>query len=151
MLTRLVIIIMCVSLIGVTIVPASSIPCCCKSGHTNFQAQSRIPHPATEAVHACCSPGPAKVRSCCATKVVQATCAKGTVRGECPRCRCLEQLQIIALSGYSALGTIIRIPVLNVVATAPLGGIISPGMAALAPEADCRDIVVGLQTCTLRC
>jgi hypothetical protein len=151
MLTRLVIIVTCISLIGVTIVPASSIPCCCKSAHTNFRGQSGISHPATKAVSTCCSRGPAKVRSCCATKVDQATCANGTVRGECPKCRCLEQLQIIALSGYSALGTIIRVPALNVAITTPLAGITSPGMAALAPEADCRDIVVGLQTCSLRC
>jgi hypothetical protein len=151
MLTRLVIIITCVSLIGVTIVPAASLPCCCKSTHTNSAGQSEISRHVTEPTPACCSQGHVKVRSCCATKVVRATCTKGTVRGECPRCRCLEQMQIVALSGYTALGTIIRVPALNVAATAPLAGINSPGMAALAPEADCRDIVVGLQTCTLRC
>ena len=45
MLSRLVIIITCVSLVGVTIVPASSIPCCCKSIQANYRDQCGIVGP----------------------------------------------------------------------------------------------------------
>ncbi len=151
MLSRLVIIILCVSLVGVTIVPASSIPCCCKTMHANYSVQSGISGSLAEKGRACCSGGAVKARSCCATHVVQATCAKGTVRDECPRCRCLEQLQIVALSGYTAVENSVRLAAVTFSTVASLSGIRPSQMAGLALEVDCRDIVISLQTCTLRC
>jgi len=151
MLSRLVIIITCVSLIGVTVVPASSIPCCCKSTQANYLNQSASSDTKSEMGPACCSRGAAKDRSCCATKAVQVSCAMGTVREECPRCRCLEQLQIVALSGYTALETSIRILAVTVAAVASSAGIGPSDVAGTVSEANCRDIVISLQTCTLRC
>jgi len=151
MLSRLVIIITCVSLVGVTIVPASSIPCCCKSMHANYRDQSGISGPRAEAGPACCSRTPAKARSCCSTNVVQASCTKGLVRGECPQCRCVQQLQIIALSGYTAIETSVRLSAATFAAADQSSGIQPSYMAGIVPEVDCRDIVISLQTCTLRC
>jgi hypothetical protein len=151
MLSRLVIIITCISLVGVTIVPASSIPCCCKSMHANYRDQIGSSDLRAETGPACCSRTPAKARSCCSTNVVQASCAKGFVRGECPQCRCVQQLQIIALSGYTAIETSVRLSAVTFAAAGHLSAIQPSYMAGIVPEVDCRDIVISLQTCTLRC
>jgi hypothetical protein len=151
MLTRLVIIITCISLIGVTIVPASSIPCCCTSKHANYSGLSETSGSRAETGPACCSGGAVKARSCCSTNVVKASCSKGLVREDCPRCRCVEQLQIVALSGYTAIETSVRLSAVAF-AAASHALVVQPSyMAGLAPEVDCRDIVISLQTCTLRC
>jgi hypothetical protein len=151
MLSRLVIIVTCISLVGVTIVPASSIPCCCKSMHTNYRGQSGISDLTAETGPACCSRIAAKARSCCSTNVVQASCSKGLVRAECPQCRCREHIQILALSGYTAIETSVRLSAVTFAAAGHTSGIQPSYMAGIGPEVDCRDIVVSLQTCTLRC
>ncbi len=151
MLSRLLTIITCISLIGVTIVPASSIPCCCKFMHANYAGQSDISGSMVETGPACCSRGAVKAHSCCSTNTAQASCSKGHIKQVCPRCRCLEQLQIVALSGYTAIETSVRLSALTF-AAAVLTSVARPSlMAGLAPEANCRDIVISLQTCTLRC
>jgi hypothetical protein len=151
MLSRLVVIITCVSLVGVTIVPASSIPCCCKSIQANYRDQSGLSGPSAETGPACCSRTSAKARSCCATKPVQVSCATGTLRDECPKCRCVQQLQIVALSGYTAIETSVRLSAVTFAPAANSSGIQPSYMAGILPEVDCRDIVISLQTCTLRC
>jgi hypothetical protein len=151
MLSRLVIIITCVSLVWATIVPASSIPCCCKSIQANYREQCGISGPSAEAVPACCSKTVAKAPSCCATKPVQVSCATGTLREECPQCRCVQQLQIVALSGYTAIETNVRLSAVTFAAAGHSSDIQPSYMAGIGPEVDCRDIVVSLQTCTLRC
>ena len=151
MLSRLVIIITCVSLVGVTIVPASSIPCCCKSMHTNYRNQTAVTGSSAETGPTCCSRTAAKAPSCCSTTAVQASCAKGLVRDECAQCRCAQHLQIIALSGYTAIETSVRLPGVTFAAADHSSGIQPSYMAGIGPEVDRRDIVVSLQTCTLRC
>jgi hypothetical protein len=151
MLSRLVIIITCVSLVGVTIVPASSIPCCCKSVNANYLDQNGISGPKAQTGPACCSAAAVKARSCCSTKVVKACCAKGLVRDECPQCRCREHIQILALSGYTAIETSVRLSAVTFAAAGNSSGIQLSHMACIVPEVDCRDIVISLQTCTLRC
>lgn len=151
MLSRLLTIITCISLIGVTIVPASSIPCCCKFMHANYSGQSETSGSRAETGPACCSKGAVKARSCCSTNAVQASCSKGLIKQVCPRCRCLEQLQIVALSGYAAIETSVRLSAVTFAAAVSTSGIQPSSMAGTIPEANCRDIVVSLQTCTLRC
>jgi hypothetical protein len=151
MLSRLVIIITCVSLVGVTIVPASSIPCCCKSIQANYRDQCGISGLRAEAGPTCCSKTVAKAPSCCSTKAVQASCAKGLVRDECPQCRCVQQLQIVALSGYTAIETSVRLSSVTFAAAAESSGIQPSHMAGIVAQVDCRDIAISLQTCTLRC
>jgi hypothetical protein len=151
MLSRLVIIITCISLVGVTIVPASSIPCCCKSIQANYRDQCGISGLRAETGPTCCSKTVAKAPSCCSTEAVQASCAKGLVRDECPQCRCVQQLQIVALSGYTAIETSVRLSAVTFAAVAESSGIQPSHMAGIVAEVDCRDIVISLQTCTLRC
>jgi hypothetical protein len=151
MLSRLVIIITCISLIGATIVPASAIPCCCKSTQANDRGQNGMPGARAETGPSCCSVTAVKTPSCCATKSVQVSCTRGTVRAECPRCRCLEQMQIVALSGYSAGENSTRVPAVTLAAVTPFPLAGSDSTVNLGPEAGSRDIVISLQTCTLRC
>jgi hypothetical protein len=149
MLSHLVIIITCISLVSTTIVPASSIPCCCKSIQANYR--TNVEFRASGPQGPCCSKTVAKAPSCCSTNPVQASCANGLVRDECPQCRCVQQLQIVALSGYTAIETSVRLSAVTFAAAAHSSGIRPSHMAGIVAEVDCRDIVISLQTCTLRC
>lgn len=149
MLSRLIIIISCISLVGVTAVPASLIPCCCK----------------TKAPHKCCtgksasgaSTGnmmcgmPAKAKSCCAKDHSSTCCPQNTIKKDCPNCRCLEQMQIVTLSGQSDNEHTIRISALAVVQSAavPLVGIEVPTDSGAVTVS--RGVPLSLRTCTLRC
>jgi hypothetical protein len=148
--SRLVVIILCVSLVGVTVVPASSIPCCCKSMHATRADRNGISGDRAEMGPACCTAGAVKARSCCAGKLVS-SCSKRIVRAECPRCRCLEQMQIVALSGYTAFENTVRVPPVTFVALVELSSLGPSNIVGLVPETDCRDVLINLRTCTLRC
>jgi hypothetical protein len=122
MLSRSIAIIVCLSLIGVTVLPASMIPCCCASKGDLCKTASAGPR-------SCCAKGPSDLavsqgtaKSCCAniSADLPACCSKQTVKKECPVCRCIEQMQIVALSGYSIDQSTIRIP-LVLIADLPLG------------------------------
>ncbi len=94
---------------------------------------------------------PAKTKSCCAKDPSDKCCPEKVIKKECPNCRCLEQLQIVTLSGHSDNEHSIRISALAAVesATSPSLGIEVP--ADLVPITDLRGIPLSLQTCTLRC
>lgn len=150
MLSRLVIIVTCVCLIGVTIVPASSVPCCCKS-HTGFMGPHGISAATADTGAASCARGMIKARSCCPDKLAQASCSQEVVKQECPRCRCIEQLQIVALSGYAAFETSVRLPAVTLAAATPFPMVDSIKTIGTGQEAGGHEIVISLQTCTLRC
>ena len=98
MLSRLLVIITCVSLVGMTVVPASAIPCCCnKSMHSKKMSGAKA-----QMSPACLPESADKALPCCHGKLVKACCSTKVIRQKCPKCRCLEQLQIVALSGYAA-------------------------------------------------
>jgi hypothetical protein len=115
MMRRSIIFLVCISMVGVTILPASLIPCCCKSKGEKIRAegaQSVCPlHKAARFG----PPSPASSHSCCAfkvppTEVATATCCTGdTLLQDCGNCRCLEQMQIVALSGYSCCQVSVRV------------------------------------------
>ena len=66
-------------------------------------------------------------------------------------CRCLEQMQIVALSGTVAPEINIRnsvgIPVVSVVFSSSEIAYVSAPVA----DSDCRGAPIGLRTCSLRC
>ncbi len=149
MFSRLIIIISCISLVGVTVLPASLIPCCCKSGVTQNCALQ-------DSARGCCtgkmmSEVPAKTKSCCAKDPSDKCCSQKVIKKECPNCRCLEQLQIITLPGHNDNEHSIRISALAAVgsATTPVIGIDVP--ADIVAVKDFGGIPLSLQTCTLRC
>jgi hypothetical protein len=149
MLSRLIIIISCISLVGVTVVPGSLIPCCCKAkGQHNCSMEKSAPR---------CSTGnmmcamPVKAKSCCAKTPSKTCCPQKTIKPECPNCRCLEQLQILTLSGQNDNEHSIRISVFAAVqsAVAPLVGMEVPTDSGAVTIS--RGMPLSLQTCTLRC
>ena len=151
MFKRSLAIFVCISLLGVTAAPASWLPCCCKSkakaGHVEKSGLSCCAKKAQSA-----SPGTlTAIHTCCSAKANQtASCAKMALKKACPGCRCLEQMQIVALSGQSSqdssapvasfsTDTVSLIPVEAGVSESLLTFSAPPGMSTL------------LRTCTLRC
>lgn len=93
-------------MVGMTVVPSSLIPCCCKSTDCSALRETvrenccAMPDSGRSAktekrTRTCCNPEPVKVATACPAKVLKQAC---------PKCRCLEQMQVVALSGYSTFG-----------------------------------------------
>lgn len=151
MLSRSIAIIACLSLVGVSLVPASLVPCCCKA---KFNAQHAS---STPSCNHCPATGAARsasaVPACCANQSAElpSSCAGNVVKSDCPRCRCLEQLQIVALSPVSSDQLPVRILSAAVVGEAVSvtsqtdGGL--PIVSAQGPPGN----PAFLKTCALRC
>jgi hypothetical protein len=151
MLSRSIAIITCLSLVGVSLVPASLVPCCCK---TRSVAQSvaslpacpkcpvTIPAAANAAPAPCCAAAPSDSPACC---------AKVDLKQNCPRCRCLDQLQIVALTQASWDQLSVR--VLPAVEIGEVAGVDNPASDSFhIPNAEDPPGKIGfLTTCTLRC
>jgi hypothetical protein len=155
-LKRLIALIVCFCLVGVTAAPGFALPCCCK----------KLSKPAVaEKANTCCKSKPSldtpshsnKMRSCCAPASLSdlgsdQSCSSGnTIKKDCPICRCLEQMQIVALSGTVVPEINIRnslgVPVVSVVFSC--AGIAH--MSAPVADSECRGAPIGLRTCSLRC
>ncbi len=149
MLSRFIIIISCISLVGVTVVPASLIPCCCKAkGSHNCVIERSAPRCPTG--NMMCAM-PVKAKSCCSKTSSKTCCPQKTIKPECPNCRCLEQLQIVTLSGSNDNEHTIRISAFAAIqsATVALVQIGVPTDSAVVTVS--RGVPLSLQTCTLRC
>jgi hypothetical protein len=109
MLNRTIAIITCLSLVGVSLVPASLVPCCCK-GKLGAQQVSSLPS-CPECPVAAPSGSKHSPLSCCAKTQADAPacCAKNSLQPNCPRCRCLEQMQVVALSPVSSDQVSVRV------------------------------------------
>ena len=163
MLKRSIALIVCFSLVGVTAAPAFVLPCCCKNLNKP---------PVAEKVGACCKSKPSldtgvhskKTHSCCATASrseapaalsdlgPDQSCISGnTIKKDCPICRCLEQMQIVALSGNVAPEINIRNSVGAPVVSAGLSLSDIACVSAAIADSDCRGAPIGLRTCSLRC
>ena len=153
MLSRSIAVMACLSLIGMTILPASVIPCCCKN--KDNLAQGTFAHPLS-----CCEKSSAVrtatagiVKPCCAKNSVdlQSCCSNRVVLPECLGCRCLEQMQIIALSGYSVDESTVRIPLLSIPDMASTSDLTSRIAANPTRDEGPPGNPAFLRTCTLRC
>jgi hypothetical protein len=163
MLKRSIALIVCFSLVGVTAAPGFALPCCCKN----------LSKPAVaEKASACCKSEHSldtashseKARSCCATASRHeappalsdlgsghSCCSGNTIRKDCPMCRCLEQMQIVALSGTVAPETSIRNSVGVPLVSAALSLSEIARVPATVADLECRGAPIGLRTCSLRC
>lgn len=152
MLSRLIIIISCISLVGVTVLPASLIPCCCKSKGQNNACKGKSASGSSTGNMTCSVP--VKAKSCCAKNPSDACCpqkTENTIKKDCPNCRCLEQMQIVTLSGHNDSEHTIRISALAAIqsATTTSVGISVPTDSSAVTVS--RGVPLSLQTCTLRC
>jgi len=152
MLHRSFVIMICISLVGVTALPGSLIPCCCKTGGNMMNIQKSLPGCcAHKALPACCRAmaGPA---SCCskAASQPQAFCSEDTLTKSCPYCRCLQQMQVVALSGYAVHDGTVTWASVPMTETAAAPSVAPQTLVASFLERDPPGISTLLQTCTLR-
>jgi hypothetical protein len=161
---RLVALTICISLLGITAAPACYLPCCCKfkaPGLSPASAKScchshgkdqRISRDELEAVlmgmEYVATVGAA---STCLSQQ-HSCCAKKSVRRECPNCRCLEHMQLIALAGSTSSDVSERLSQSTVCEPAESSFHTSSAKSIISPLLDDhQSIVITLQTCTLRC
>jgi hypothetical protein len=162
-LKRSIALIVCFSLVGITAAPGFALPCCCKGLHKAA---------AVEKARTCCkSEGSLdsashskKMQSCCATgspqqrpaplsdlSSDQSCCSGNAIKKECRVCRCLEQMQVVALSETVTPEINVRdsvgIPVVSAVPSLSEIAFVSVNVA----DSDCRGTPIGLRTCSLRC
>ncbi|MFH1116480.1 MAG: hypothetical protein V1792_21415 [Pseudomonadota bacterium] len=157
MLKRSLILMVCISMVGVTVLPASLLPCCCK-----FEGDK----PAARGAPTCCPvhkaispvlPQTPRQGSCCSEslpveQIDQPTCCSRQIglQNNCGKCRCLEQMQLVTLSGYSVGQTAVRTPAVDEASVGlslpavPGRHIIHVGPGIYIPKN-----VVLLKTCTL--
>jgi hypothetical protein len=164
-LHRSIAIILCFSLVGITVIPAAYVPCCCKTScKTAVTNQTR----------SCCNGGPAidpavtaeaKARPCCgmASQSQSSTgtcpfsesgeaCPNKVVKRECPVCRCLEQMQVVALSSGSTLSESFTRAAFTAWAPAIEFQLVpGPGFSEIISVGQERISSISLITCTLRC
>lgn len=155
MVSRLLVILVCISLLGVTVLPASLLPCCCKFERATVLRETPSSACPLHTLNKPISTGPTARRSCCSALNIQeqastaSCCFQKVLRGPCGKCRCLEQMQIVALSGYSTA----QIP--SKVLVVADAFVAAPSFASRytisVPVADAYPptLVVILKTCTL--
>jgi hypothetical protein len=150
MLSRLLAILVCISLLGVTVVPASFMPCCCKVGVKLVRGHQQS--------GACCaarsgesvSTVQPEKRSCCSAVKAAAlpSClARKALKPECRTCRCLEQAQIMALSGHSFYQVCEKIPLLATISDCSSASVITERGVELGEDHSAPGITVFLKTC----
>jgi len=154
---------LCFSLVGVTAAPGFALPCCCKGLHKAAVVEKAHPGFKSEGYLKPASDSK-KMRSCCATGLPQqrpaplsdlssdqSCCPSNTIKKECRVCRCLEQMQVVALSETVTPEINIRhsvgIPVVSAVPSLSEIACVSAPVA----DSDCRGAPIGLRTCSLRC
>ncbi len=162
-MNRSIAIILCFSLVGVTAMPGFALPCCCRVMHKPALAEKSHPGCMSEGSFNSAS-NSKQMRSCCARGSMHeapaplsdlasnhSCCSANTIKKECPICRCLEQMQVVALAGTDTPEISVRnsvsIPVISMVfSSAEVACVTAP-----VADSDCRGAPIGLITCTLRC
>ncbi len=157
MLNRTLIFIVCISMVGVTVLPASLLPCCCKFEGVKMRTQGAFTgcplHKASRPV----LPQTPRQGSCCSDRQIveetaQPTCCSQQVslQKPCGKCRCLEQMQVVTLSGYSVGQVNMRTTTFSVAAVTPQALLaVDQHTADVIPNMHAPKNVVLLKTCTL--
>ena len=133
----------CICLIGITMVPSAYLPCCCNSRHALGESPMHV---------GCCAEH-APVMPCCAKPHIVKCCSPtSTIKAPCPVCRCIEQMQIVAIS--EAESSLQHARLAAVLYTLPVDSSLRPPVDEArdaAPERFPSGIVVLLQTCVFLC
>ncbi|MFH0960241.1 MAG: hypothetical protein V1897_16225 [Pseudomonadota bacterium] len=99
-LKKLLVIIYCVSFLGMTVIPSSAVPCCCKSRSSSATYEFKALDEASPPIKSCCSVNKVQAPSCCAIPTpLKKPC--DLTRGEnleCGNCSCLKHLQLVGIS-----------------------------------------------------
>ena len=99
-LKKILVIICCVSFLGMTIAPASAIPCCCKNKSSLVQSNFPALEQTFPPLQSCCSAKRSQVASCCAAPTPEENPLNLTlpVNLDCGNCSCLKHLQMVGIS-----------------------------------------------------
>lgn len=99
-LKKVLVIIYCVSFLGMTVSPSSAVPCCCKSRSSSAPYDVPALEQASSPVESCCSAKKVQIPSCCAvpTPVEKPCNLTRTVNLDCGHCSCLKHLQLVGIS-----------------------------------------------------
>lgn len=152
MLSRAVVIVVCISMVGITVVPASWMPCCCKFKSKALESERPIASCCAEKFTANLTAPSPPSHSCCPVDLKDRSCACGSViKGVCSACRCAEQMQVIALSGYSAQDETAKDHLVAISSVSPFSVILSLRSPVSPEVVDPPGMVTLLRTLILVC
>jgi len=99
-LKKVLVIVYCVSFIGMTVSPSSAIPCCCKTRASSTVEDALDLDQSTTRIDSCCAGKKAPAHNCCAMHPsTEETCAfTKTTNLNCDHCSCLKHLHLVAIS-----------------------------------------------------
>jgi hypothetical protein len=156
---------LCFSVLGMTVIPSGYMPCCCKGARHALKANADDASPCRVAVkteetgekhrshRSCCAtPKETPQETCCGHKQAQQHRAMGKViSSPCHKCRCIEEMQIVAIPGVALSEKSYRlselaIPVAEILTITPVERWIATLQECASPG-----IVITLQTCSFRC
>ena len=154
MLRRSLVLSLCISLVGVSALPASAIPCCCTYKQAKVTRQWACPNCAPHDTKVIAGTSLPSIPPCCAKKssvsVPTASCCSTTlVEHLSGKCRCHDLMQMIALTACSSCH--------SVMGTAPLveqsvdTGVVTASRRGQPAGLETRfpETVVFLRTCSL--
>lgn len=149
MLKRSIVLIMCICMVGATVLPASAIACCCKSPRMKGALPSS--QQAAGIPAGCCSKMQPQAKSCCDATSAKSCCSGKVIKAQCNVCRCLDLLQIVGLTGCGVGDSLMRTSCLAVAAVTP--EFVCPSQVANTLEGSSNSLgfLISLRTCTLRC
>lgn len=162
---RLLAIALCFSVMGMTVIPARFMPCCCKAAHQNlgkgamgvsmspFVLQTEEARQRQRSHPACCGTAMHATQSACCHSNASTNRSMGAGRVltvPCPKCTCITELQIVALPGIALSEKTYKLSEVAAVEQTPIVGP-AERLAAPLSELSPPGIVLTLQTCSFRC
>jgi hypothetical protein len=99
-LRKILVIICCVSFLGMTVIPSSAVPCCCTSRSSSATHSFKALDEASAPIKSCCAAKRVQVPSCCAipTPPERPCNLSRGVSLDCGNCSCLKNLQLVGIS-----------------------------------------------------
>lgn len=162
---RFLAIALCFSVMGMTVIPARLMPCCCKAAHENlgkgsmgvsmspFVLQTEEARERQRSHPACCGKVTRAARNTCChsnSAANRSMEAGKALAAPCPKCTCITELQIVALPGIALSEKTYKLGDVAAVEPAPIVRQ-AERLAAPLSELSPPGIVLTLQTCSLRC
>ena len=99
-LKKVLVIIYCVSFLGMTVAPSSAVPCCCKTRSSSVPYDVTALEQTFPPIQSCCPPKRVQAPSCCAVpSPAEKPCnITRSVNLDCGNCSCLKHLQLVGIS-----------------------------------------------------
>ena len=100
LLKKALVIVYCLSFIGMTVSPSSAIPCCCKTRTPSSTSDDFSDADQPPPSDSCCAARRAQPQNCCAQHApIESHCSfTKTTNLNCGHCSCLKHLQLIGIS-----------------------------------------------------